>query len=261
MKTANSPLVDSPSTDAIMRAVNAQQTRPTMALLFHTRENGQKLSVVTAHGIAPDNKKRVSIQPGRPLTSEDEAQILGLLRPGSASDTFRVYPPGLLHATSSYSMWSLPPERYPMALLGNASAQPVHRDVIWPNLVLLAMQRRLYVVAIPGNERPTADTECFAAPLANCWVNSEVCTGSAPLPETTGIDDIPGWNRVLRDSAFSHANAPDVIRSAAKKNRKSIDPMDYWRSASPEPFPDASLVPLRFRLRDWIDYTQAVERR
>lgn len=259
MKNNATNLVDTPSPESISRALNAQRTTPTIAMLFHTRDNGQKLSVVTAHAIRQDRKRRFSIEPGRPLTPEDELHILHLLRPCAAADTFTVYPSELLHTTGSYTMWWLAPTLYPMTLAGNDAT--VVRDVIWPNLVLLAMQRRLYVVAVAGDARPTADSDCFYAPCANIWANTEVCVGSSVLPEGQGIADIPGWNRVLRDTAFTHANARDIIRDTSKKGRQNVDPMDYWRKAKPTPFPDASLVSLKFKLRDWIDYTAAVERR
>jgi PRTRC genetic system protein B len=251
-------LVDLPNGDAIQRALDASRTAPSLALVFHTRNDGRQLSVVTAHRVAADRRQRVNIQPGRPLTHEDEMEVLRLLRPQGSHAGFAVYPSTLLHATAAHAMWWLPPQRYPMLLREAGSDRLVQRTVMWPNLALLVRQRRLYAVAFAGSERPTADTPCYMPPLANFWKSTECCTGTAELPEGHDLSQLDAWARVLRDTAFSHANA-EVIRNPKRSGPRQIDPMAHWRTAKPTPFPDNQLVPLRFALRDWLGYTQAVE--
>lgn len=250
-------LIDTPTVESLQRALREQQTEPTMAVLFHTRGQ-QQLALVTAHEIKHDSKRNPSLMPGRPLTPEDEMKILQLLRPQAPTNRFRVNPTTLLHATASSTMWWLPPSRRPMILLPPGREKPVIHTVPWPSLVLLAQQRRLFVVAVAGSERPTADSACYAAPLGNIWLNTECCVGSAVLPETCDVDAIDGWNRVLCESAFTHANTTKILRQAGK--RGFVDPMVHWRKAPRKPLSDAQLVPLKFELQHWIDYTHAVER-
>ena len=251
-------LVSLPNADALQRSLEAQSTKPSLALFFHTRGDASRaLALVTAHRVGHDRHGRAQVREGRPLSPEDEIEVLRLLRPRAASDGFRVLPPGLLHHSGSETMWWLPPQRYPMTF--STGKAVTTRNVAWPNLVLMASQQRLYVAAFKGDQRPTEDTPLFHAPLANVWASAEVCTGNATLPDTCDVESIDAWTSVLRDSAFSHANHNDVIAGKGKQRR--CDPMEWWRSTRAKQFPDSHLLPLRCSLRDFIDYTQTVGRR
>lgn len=250
-------LVSLPNADAIQRSLEAQSTKPSLALFFHTRgEASRALALVTAHRVGHDRHGRAQVREGRPLSPEDEIEILRLLRPRAASEGFRVFPQSLLHLSGTETMWWLPPQRYPMTF--STDNKLTTRDVAWPSLVLMASQQRLFVAACKGTERPTEDTPLFHAPLANVWASAEVCTGNATLPEACDVSSIDAWTSVLRDSAFTHSNHDNVI---ADKGKGRLDPMEWWRSTKAKQFPDAYLVPLRCTLRDFIDYTHTVGRR
>ena len=255
-------LVSLPDAEHMANILASQSTIPSMALVFHTRGGYDRaLSAVTAHKIIAGPRASAAMQPGRPLSPDDEMEILHLLRPRFVATGFKVLPENLLFNSHNETMWWLPPQVHPMTLLRSGENAPITRDVMWPNLVVMATQQRLFVVAVPGTERPTEDTQCFHSPLGNIWANAEVCVGDATLPSDCSVDSLAGWNAVLRNSAFTHANHQTVIRSHGTKGNAHVDPMDYWSKPRLDLFPDSSLVPLRFALRDFIEFTAAVKRR
>jgi len=256
------PFVALPDADSLERHLKASTTQPSFALLFHTRGYNQStLAALTAHNIHVGGKGQAQLMPGRPLAPEDEMAILRLLRPAPATG-FQVFPSSLLYADGTATMWWKPSHMAPMAML-DEEGKIVTRKVMWPSLVMLAIGQRFFVAAVAGDERPTPATKLYFAPVGNVWSSTEMCTGNAKLPACSGVDAIPAWDSVLKDTAFSHDNNHGKSIAGAKKGAKprSTDPMVFWRTAKHARFPVEVLVSAGIALRDWIDFATSAGRR
>lgn len=216
---------------------------PSCALVFHTRGR-DALELVTLHAIRSQRGKP-ALSEGRPLSPNEEQEILALL---TASDTavpsVELNPANLLYSDRHQICWFVPGTRRPMHF--NESGQRSQREVMWPNLIFRVVEHTLYLAATASAERPTIDTPLFKAPLANVWANAEVCVGNAILPDASRIAEMPGWESVIFDTAFSHANDRQVIRSA----RDYADPMDFWKKNGA--ITAKKLVPMNATLGQWL---------
>lgn len=219
--------------------------QPQAALIFHTRGNSA-LELLTYHEVRTQRGKP-TLSEGRPLSPEDEQSILAML---TSSDTLipqvELIPPNLLYSDRHQIVWCVPGARRPMHF--NKAGMRSQRTVAWPSLIFRVVEHRLWLVAYQGDERPTLDTPLFKAPLPNVWVGGEVCTGNAILPDASRIAEIPSWESVIFDTAFSHANDREVVKSA----RSYTDPMSFWQE-------NDAIVPKQFvpfgnnqTLGDWL---------
>jgi PRTRC genetic system protein B len=78
-----------------------------------------------------------------------------------------------------------------------------------PPLVWKVTGKDLWVRALAGNRRPTADTKLMTAPYWN--VDGETgwtCQGSMRSPEEPGTDAIPLWEKAFFQSEFTHQTGP-----------------------------------------------------
>lgn len=231
-----------PILDAILTS-NEAALRPERALIFYTR--GSALELVTAHDVR-DTRAGPALGPGHPLSPEDELDIVGLLHSAdTAPAVVQVFPPGLLAMDRFQMAWWVPPAVRPMHFHTHeeGKARRWARSVRWPGLVLRVIGHELYVVAVEGDQRPDAATPLVKAPIANMWASGQMCTGNAVLPKDTMIADIPAFESVVFDSAFSHANDRDVVRHRGKP----VDPMDFWQREGAT-FGPRNTVPLNLTL-------------
>ena len=255
-------LINTPSESALDRALASNTISPSHALVFYHRAG--KLALTTAHKIKPI-KGIPHLEPGRPMTPEDEAKIVAMLLDREADSEagqaarIRILPPDVLHADAASTTWLLRSQVAPMTLRRNGTEQVVLAR--WPTLVLHARRRQLYVVALASDDRPGEDTPVFHSPLANVWASGQVCTGSAVLPLGITPSDIDGWNRVMTESAFSHRNHEKTITVVVSpgKGKKAAkvenpDPMDYWagKDGDHAPFNPDHLTPLNKTLSQWL---------
>lgn len=144
----------------------------------------------------------------------------------------------------------------------------------WPSLVALVRDRELYLVAVEGDQRPTGDSPIFHAPMPNVYRTTLVCTGNAKLPLSAHIADLPGWESVVYDTAFTTTHHDGTLRpQPAKKTKagakgKSKPPakraanVDFWRARAGEtqPFPDTSLNPIGLTIAAWIPAVMGIGR-
>jgi PRTRC genetic system protein B len=124
--------------------------------------------------------------------------------------------------------------------------------VRWPTLAMYAVNRKLFLVGLEKDERPTPATKVFHAPLANIWASTQVCTGSAPLPLSCNTDSMAEWEHIVFETGFSHQNHEEVLRRP--RGRAFIDPMDYWPKADKKTgaFPATQLTPLHLTMGKWL---------
>lgn len=231
------------------------ELQTTHALCFHTRRG--HLHLATAHEVSPNKAGAPQIGPGRPLGPEDEATVLRLLLGRSQEAGFEVFPPTLLFRdTSGFVAW-LPPEIRPMHLRLNTGA--VHTiQARWPNLVMLVRERAVYLVAIDGIERPTATSPLFHAPMPNTYADARLCTGSATLPSGHSMAELPAWEAVIFDTAWTHTNSNLTLRPATGKGKRKVADeradATFWatRNACLSPFPTTRLNPMNCTLEEWV---------
>jgi PRTRC genetic system protein B len=217
-------------------------------LLFHTK--GRELQLVTAHRVGSNGRRVPTIGPGRPITPADEREILALLLGRSSGESaFDVMPDRVLYQDASRTVWWLPGDVRPMHLRDVKGATTIRTR--WPTLVLMAMDRALYIVALAANQRPASNTPVFHCPLPNVWPTTKLCSGDAALPPGATTADIPHWESVVLDTAFTHSNNRQALRQTGRKEN-SIEA--YWkrRKGQLSPFPLARLAPLEVTLREWI---------
>jgi PRTRC genetic system protein B len=243
-----SPLLCTPNDDYVRRTTHANLTT-TLAVLFHT--SGNTLQLVTAHPVRARHDRAPIIAAGRPLMPADEREILDLLTSRAQGAGFtQVFPERLLYADASRTLWWLPSAVRPMHLRGVKGARTI--TTRWPALVLLAMDRTLYLAGLASEERPRADTPLYRAPLANVFASTALCAGDARLPLATTPDTIEGWESVLLDSAFTHSNCRESLAAASGPHFEDVE--TYWpkRDKKITPFPIKRLVPLEQTLGQWF---------
>lgn len=117
-----------------------------------------------------------------------------------------------------------------------------------PGLVFVAKKKDLWVCAVQGNERPTADTPLFHAPLMNVWKDGRVCTGSMHIPDSSLAQAVAGWEQSFWDSNFSHPNHDKVVKYAGGIHKLSIDLLN----GKFKRFPSRVLRPMEKTLGDLV---------
>ncbi len=249
MNKRSATYVQTMTRDSILNQVEAARASTTLALLFHTHDN--KLQAVTAHGVAT-RSKGLQIMPGRPLSPEDELSVVNLLqRPETEGKGLTFLPEHILLQDRFSTLWWVPSSIRPMYLHPTSGKRKTIK-VRWPTLALYAVNRKLYIVGLEKDERPTPSTKVFHAPLANVWQTSQICTGGAKLPISCDTSSIPEWEDVVFATGFSHKNHDVAIRRAG--GRAGIDPMTFWpkRDKKTGAFPATQLTPLHMTMGKWL---------
>lgn len=243
----------------------ASLPKPQLALLFHGSGDRHRmdLALVTAHPVLTDASGLPHIGPGRVALPEDERALADLLANRRRRSRVTVLPPEVLHLEPDATAWWLPPVKRPMLII-DAQGKDSVCDVVWPGLVAVVVRRVLHLVAVEGAERPTGDSAVFHAPLPNVYATGQVCTGSARLPASQAVTDIPAWNEVITATWFTHDLHDDVLPPppAKKGGRKAAVQDNYraarfWisRAADASPLTADEMVPKSLRLAEWIEAT------
>lgn len=221
---------------------------PTLAVLFHTRSNA--LELVTSHRLHKQGNKAM-LGPGQPLSPQDEQDVLRLLTTtdAAAPGPVTIFPSNLLHQDRQQIAWFVPGADRVMHFHTDKGRS--QRTVAWPSLIFRVFNHDLFVVAVLGIERPDSTTALYKAPLPNIWANAQVCTGDAPLPNASMIEDLPAWEASFFGSAFSHQNDTEVV----KGSRGFINPMTYWKSNKQPALTARNAVPLGCSLGQWLAET------
>ncbi|MHB8742795.1 MAG: PRTRC system protein B [Sulfuricaulis sp.] len=243
------PLLSTPDADFAQRAARAK-LETSLAVLFHT--NGNALQLVTAHRVVNHRDRSPIISAGRPLMPADEREILDLLTSRDPAQGFsQVFPERLLFTDATRTLWWIPSAVRPMHLRGAKGAKTI--STRWPALVALVRDRTLYLSAPADESRPNADTALFRAPLPNVFANTALCTGDARLPLSSTPAEIPGWESVIFDSAFTHSNFQQSLAAAAgKPGFAGVEGFWEKRDRKIAPFPVKRLVPLGQTLAQWF---------
>jgi len=226
--------------------------RPTGAVVFHAQQQDSG-GAITYHPL-DDDTGGTRILPGRPLTVADARALLETLL-GERTSDLRWTPPNLLASGDAALVWSVPGRVRPMCFRGKEDG-PLRLDVPWPTLVFAATDGAIRLAAIKSRGRPTARTPLFHAPLWNVYADGRVCLGSASVPHLDGIDAVPGYERAIFDTLFSHGNFRGNLAYRQDRGETSDrDHLRFWRAlarAKATRFPPAALVPMGQRLAAWL---------
>jgi PRTRC genetic system protein B len=163
-------------------------------------------------------------------------------------------PPNVLSVSNRLLVWTMRGGVRPMWFANGG--KPFKMDVPWPHLVVGACGRKLHVAALGGLRRPSPKTRLFHAPLMNVFDTGAVCVGNASLPESCGVDSMPGWESVLKDTGFSHVNHLRTLRTTEKQGVDNKAHLDFWRGlakAKAASFPRERLAPLGGDLGRFIE--------
>lgn len=251
----NQPLLQ-PLTASHTIAANAPV--PKLAIIFHC--SGQELSYVTAHEVVRNRDGLPMLSGGRMALPSDERRISDLIASRKRSGRIEIAPANLLHSDQDVLAWWLPPVSREMLLLDHAGAEHVI-TARWPSLVALVVRRKLYLVAVEGDARPTTSTAVFNAPVGNVYSTTNVCTGSVRLPTTSGITDMAAWSAVLTDSWWGHDNHSDAIPKPAKSKGKAKQRFgnyratEFWlgREGTEELLTAKDMVPTGLTVGAWLE--------
>ncbi len=236
---------------------------PNSAVLFHETRGlngdsyGGKDFVASLHDFFTGGEgNNPVIGAGRLLSEADiEALLKSLLQ--LRQGNIQLLPSNVVSVSDNHIAWTIPAGVRPM--LFNIAGMPMKKlSVPWPKLLMVANRNgKLAVAALKSNHRPTtAKTILYNAPLMNVSHNGAVCTGSATVPGECGIEDLPQWESLMFDTAFSHVNNLRTL-DLGKKN-KDVDTKahyKFWQAVAkhqPNAFPNQHLVPLTKGITQFI---------
>ncbi len=238
------------------------QTAMAQALLFHRTSNfgpnnyyGQTEFVASLHDIKPDSDNQSVIGAGRLLNKDDIEVMLKMMLDMKPAKPFLI-PSNVLSYSDKHIVWWIKGCVRPM--LFKFPGKPVITlNVPWPNLLLLATaEGRLSAFALRSSRRPSGKTPLFNAPVMNVGQSGAVCTGSADLPASCAIRELPAWENVMFDTAFSHVNNGQTLKLANKG--KAVDTnrhFKFWKDLSKKGvmgFPAEHLVPNSHTLNSFM---------
>lgn len=115
--------------------------------------------------------------------------------------------------------------------------KPVALKVTYPALLYVSHKdkRKLNVVALDSDKRPTLDSPVYHAPLMNIDSRSSLCIGNATMPDVRNEKSIAEIVKCLISSNFTHVNQQNTLSEAWRKKQKitsvsTSDLFDYWKS-------------------------------
>jgi PRTRC genetic system protein B len=115
--------------------------------------------------------------------------------------------------------------------------KPVGLKVTYPALLYVASKekRKLNVVVLDSDKRPSLDSPVYHAPLMNIDSRSSLCIGNATMPDVPNEKSISEIVKCLVSSNFTHVNQQNTLSEAWRKKQKitsvsTSDLFDYWKS-------------------------------
>lgn len=245
-----------------MNTNTEQSFAATHALVFHELQGSSSLSahqraaVITSHPVTVGAQGPV-IGPGRTMSAQDEGRLLDVLTRNVASN-YALLPENVLAVGANRLLWYVP--GCVRTMIVRATGATRRLSVPWPTLLFEVADGVLRLAALASDRRPGPDTALFHAPVANVYADCRVCTGSASLPDTASVADIPGWEEAIFGTAFSHTNHDQTLKLPAgdladDETVSSNRHFAFWSSLQKQAasvFPVAALVPLEVSLGDWM---------
>jgi PRTRC genetic system protein B len=228
--------------------------RAVLALIAHEGRacDGDPLDyALTSHEIE-HTPSGVNLGPGRLLSTQDQQALLSILMDTVSAESVFL-PSDVLSHSSAQVAWYVPGRVRRMWFRSGTHTKRV--NVPWPTLAFCARRDALRLVALGRTRRPCAHDPVFHAPLMNVFDHTGLCTGSARLPRGTGLEDRPGYEAAVYDTAFSHINHSHTLRRPAGEEVTDAEHLQFWTQLAARHarrFPSSALVPLRDTLAHWL---------
>lgn len=115
--------------------------------------------------------------------------------------------------------------------------KPVSLKVTYPALLYVVhkQKRKLKIVALDSDNRPTLDSNVYIPPLMNIDSNSDLCIGNATLPDIRDESSIKEIVDSLTASNFTHVNTNITLSASWRKRQKktsvtTTDLFNYWKA-------------------------------
>lgn len=222
----------------------ASELQLSQAILLYKHRNNN-VAYATIHPVGVSENGCAMIRAGRPADSRAIRSVCADLL-SSAKTRSGLLSSNVLSVGMSHIVWWSPPQQrtYYFDCRPRGEGPNVgQRSGIAPapGLIFVGGEKRLWVFAMKGKERPTADTPLFHAPLMNVYDNGSVCTGSMPMPDATLSASAELWEQSFWQSAFSHPNHQKPVRYRKGLHQFSIDLLDGKFKTR---FPERVLEPL-----------------
>lgn len=234
--------------------------KPIRAVVFYS-DDGTRVVTATIHEMTATAKGSTA-GAGRPLTVES-LTALSKMAQASCRRRPEILPANVLVATDDLLVWWRPAGGEHLSFdvdwhegqPGRERLQGVTHFMPLPPLVFLLSRNQaasgvfqgVYVFALGVNERPTAETPMFVAPLLNINDNGNVCWGNGESPRSRNVTDIAAWERCFFTSTFTHVNQASPLKS--EKPYQWI--ADFCESKATQ-FPLDQLKPMKKNLGDLI---------
>lgn len=215
-------------------------------MLYETNEQ----IVATAHDVRVDNGT-LALDVGRVVTANQQRELaLTMLGFGGARE---IIPPNVLIHDTDFMVWHVAGCVRSMHFRENQKVTIF--QVPYPSLLFVASGNGLSVYGLATDERPTKDTPLYHAPLMNIYADARLCLGSARLPDGLGISDIPAWEELIFNTAYSHTNHDRTLRIGRKKSTSSAEHFKFYQKLAkgkPARFPIEALIPLNKTVGDLL---------
>ena len=232
------------------------------AILLYGSNNvyGHGVRYATVHPVTVDEDGRAQIREGQPL---DRGSLVAFAQ-GLMTNNFAkggVLPANVISVGQDHVAWWSPPSQRTYFFKTRLSEKDDMVGVrtgkaFAPGLLFAVKNKRMFVYAVRGKDRPTADTPLHLPPLMNCYDDGRVCTGSMALPEQSTAATIQKWEDSFWQSAFTHPNGAKMVKYKGGLHRFSKDLLDgKFRK-----FPERYLVPYKtLTVGDFISTLEGVE--
>ena len=222
-------------------------------LVYEHRDRvvGNAQYILASHLLHQD-RRSTRVGSGRLLGASERQRLLDVLSNTSQSSNHYLEPEILSHSTTQIA-WYMPGAVRKMWFRVGNSVQSVR--VPWPTLVFCARPRTLSIAALNTPARPRADAKLFHAPLMNVHANTQLCTGSSPLPEACSLSARNEYEAIVFDTNFSHVNHDRTLKLNDPKAVDTKHHLKFWREAHAaklQVFPTKSLVALNLTLARWL---------
>lgn len=218
-------------------------------LIYKSKSSGQAYASV--HDVQEITGKPV-IRPGVPLTEEGYLSLVGSLKPED-KPVVQWMDKSILAKGMDRVVWWKPPGTQPLFFKMSPAVEGTftgHALCALPGLVFMVMNKRLFVYAFKGDQRPTPETQLHQAPFFNVWAKGEVCSGNAIKPEEANRLNPVEWEKFFFGSNFTHPNFREKDRLLL-----GVDPIKYWKKQLQNPrakFPEKHLVGLNLKAGDLL---------
>lgn len=214
--------------------------------------------------------KTPTIMPGVPLQADHLQQIIAKLADNTVSRSVEarkaakgtktsgekekralsldlgLLPPEALYADVSKFIFWVKPRRCEMFI--DRKDFPKKSVINHPGFIFVIKTGMIYVFAVKGNKRPTAESELHQAPYFNVNNAGLICQGSANFVTVPHPSSIPPCEVAWFETIFTHSTAKRKITRCPSYKEYLKRVGGKGKKSNPDPY----LVSLKMTLKDFI---------